>query len=119
MTHEIGKRCDSNIGNPMEDHEDHREDTRYVPITRQQILEDDKYKDIIVESFMEALCSHDGTAERKVMEILHYLLRATPDYSRAGAVLEETVFPAMNKLIFRIQEEHLNANTDWSNDPNK
>ena len=101
----------------MEPNEDHREDTRYIPITRQQILEDDKYKDRLVESFMESLASLDGTSERKTMVIIHYLMRTQPAYREAGRVLEEMVFQELLHTIKRIQEEHLNANTSTSNDP--
>ena len=103
----------------MEDHEDHREDTRYTPLTRQQIIEDEKYMPRLVESFMESLASHDGTAERKVMVIIHRLIRPLPAYLEAGSELEELVFPALRDTITSIQKEHRDANTDWSNDPNK
>ena len=96
----------------MENWEDHKEDNRYVPLTRQQVLEDAKNNSDFGDVFRNEL------SDEQIAVIIHYLIRKEPDYHAAGSYLEELLNPKINQLIKKIQEEHEYRNSVESNDPN-
>ena len=94
----------------MEDHSYYKEDFRYIPLTRYEIIEDERYNDRFAEMFRDEL------SDQQIMVILHYLLRPVPDYWAAGAALKEYISPVMNRVVESIKEEHRSANTGVSRD---
>ena len=93
----------------MEDRSYYREDFRYVPPTRYEIIEDERYNERFAEMF------RDEMSDQQIMVLLHYLLRPIPDFWGAGAALREYISPVMVRVIESIKEEHRSANTGVSN----
>ena len=85
----------------------------YVPLTRYEIIEDERYNERFAEMFRDEL------SDQQIMVLLHYLLRPIPDFCGAGAALREYISPVMVRVIESIKEEHRSANTGVSsNDQN-
>ena len=87
----------------------HREeDFRYVPPTRYEIIEDERYNERFAEMFRDEL------SDQQIMVLLHYVLRQVPDFQGAGKALREYISPIMDQLIGSIKEEHHSMNTGVS-----
>ena len=93
----------------MEDRNSY-DDYFYVPLTRYEIIEDERYNARFAEMFRDEL------SDQQIMVILHYLLRPIPDCWAAGAVLREYISPVMIRVVESIKEEHRSANTGVSRD---
>ena len=81
----------------------------YVPLTRYEIIEDERYNERVAEMFRDEL------SDQQIMVLLHYLLRPIPDFWGAGAALREYISPVMTRVVESIKEEHRSANTGVSN----
>ena len=79
---------------------------RYVPLTRYEIIEDERYNARFAEMFRDEL------SDQQIMVLLHYVLRQVQDFQGAGKALKEYISPIMDQLIGTIKEEHRSANTD-------
>ena len=93
----------------MENWEEHREDTRYVPITRQELLDDKKNA-----YDLWTMLSEEITKEQAAI-ICRYLFDKDPDFCAAGSYLEEILWPSMKKWMDRKSEEHRinNSTENW------